>query len=138
VDVLAGWGIRPACVVGHSSGEIAAAYAAGALTAEEAIVVAYYRGQVADQVSRSHHRGGMAAVGLSREAVASYLSWDVALACENSPDSVTISGDKHTLESVVKQIQADHPDTLCRFLRVHVAYHSSKPSSGGGRRNSMA
>jgi acyl transferase domain-containing protein len=54
----------------------------------------------------------MAAVGLSREAVASYLSRDVVLACENGPDSVTISGDKHTLESVTKQIQADHPHII--------------------------
>jgi acyl transferase domain-containing protein len=126
--VLAQWRIRPAAVVGHSSGEIAAAYAAGALTAEAAIVIAYYRGQVAEELSRHDQRGGMAAVGLSRKAIASYLSKDVTLACENSPSSVTISGDKDRLRSVMKQIQAESPDTFCRLLRVDVAYHSSRPN----------
>ncbi|EPS41646.1 hypothetical protein H072_4452 [Dactylellina haptotyla CBS 200.50] len=44
VDVISNWGVLPDGVVGHSSGETAAAYACGALTAREAITVAYYRG----------------------------------------------------------------------------------------------
>ncbi|XDG05861.1 hypothetical protein ABKA04_005476 [Annulohypoxylon sp. FPYF3050] len=44
VDMLQYWGISPSVVVGHSSGEIAAAYAAGILDVNEAILVAYFRG----------------------------------------------------------------------------------------------
>ena len=46
VDTLAALGIQPDAVIGHSSGEIAGAYAAGALTAEEAILSALHRGAV--------------------------------------------------------------------------------------------
>lgn len=42
VDLLASWNIHPAAVAGHSSGEIGAAYACGSLSAEDAIVSAYY------------------------------------------------------------------------------------------------
>ena len=44
VDLLASWSVRPSGVAGHSSGEIAAAYASGRITAAEAIVAAYLRG----------------------------------------------------------------------------------------------
>ena len=46
VDLMASWSIRPAGTVGHSSGEMAAAYAAGRITAAEAITAAYYRGYI--------------------------------------------------------------------------------------------
>jgi acyl transferase domain-containing protein len=46
VDTFASIGIKPATVIGHSSGEIAAVYAAGALTIEEAMNVAFHRGAV--------------------------------------------------------------------------------------------
>ncbi len=44
VDLLAHWNVRPNAVVGHSSGEIAAAYAKGSLSREQAWLVAYHRG----------------------------------------------------------------------------------------------
>ncbi|GLI78239.1 type I iterative PKS [Penicillium ochrochloron] len=91
VEILRSWNIRPSAVVGHSSGEIAAAYAAGAITAEDAIKIAYFRGQVSKMLKTE---GGMAAVGLSRNLVADYLEDGVIIACENSPENVTISGDK--------------------------------------------
>ena len=46
VKLLRDWGIKPLATLGHSSGEIAAAYTAGMLTAAQAITVAYYRGYV--------------------------------------------------------------------------------------------
>ncbi|OQE82653.1 hypothetical protein PENNAL_c0035G03199 [Penicillium nalgiovense] len=124
VDVLAKWNVHPAAVLGHSSGEIAAAYAAGALTAESAIIVAYYRGQIAEQASSRSAKGGMAAIGLGREEVLPYLIDGATVACENSPSSVTISGDSSTLKKIVKEIQTHKKDVLCRHLRVDVAYHS--------------
>lgn len=122
VNLLARWGILPSAVIGHSSGEIAAAYAAGALTMSEAIVVAYYRGYAA---AASKQRGCMAAVGLGRAQVEQqYCNKAVVVACENSASSVTISGDEDVLDTVLQAIKVDWPDKLARKLRVEKAYHS--------------
>ncbi|KAK1977920.1 thiolase-like protein, partial [Colletotrichum cereale] len=68
VDLLNSWGIRPSAVTSHSSGEIAAAYAAGALTFEEALGVAYFRGYLTEKHrGASGSPGGMMAVGLGAE-----------------------------------------------------------------------
>ena len=63
--LLRSWGIQPSAVMGHSSGEIAAAYAGGAITLEDAMAIAYHRGQVASKMKLNHPdlRGGMLAVG---------------------------------------------------------------------------
>ncbi|RFU79720.1 polyketide synthase [Trichoderma arundinaceum] len=121
VDVLASWGVRPTGVVGHSSGEIAAAYASGALTRDAAIQIAYYRGVVAKDVKS---RGAMAAIGLGRSAVESLLKPGVIVGCENSPSSVTLSGDFNAVEETMQTIREAHPDVLVRALRVDCAYHS--------------
>ncbi|KAF3389382.1 Compactin diketide synthase mokB [Penicillium rolfsii] len=122
VNLLRAWGTSPDAVVGHSSGEIAAGYASGALSAEMAILIAYFRGQaVKDQSSRS---GGMAAVGLGPEQVERFLKPGVVIGCYNSPESVTLSGDSEVLTEVVDDIHGDSQDTFCRKLAVNVAYHS--------------
>ncbi|RYP07500.1 hypothetical protein DL765_009144 [Monosporascus sp. GIB2] len=121
VNLLSSWNVKASAVVGHSSGEIAAAYTAGSLTLEAAIIIAYYRGQVAEQHGRA---GGMAAVALSRAVVASYLQEGVVLACENSPGNVTLSGDSEQLDIVIQNIKADRPDCFVRRLKVEKAYHS--------------
>ncbi|EOD49628.1 putative polyketide synthase protein [Neofusicoccum parvum UCRNP2] len=121
VNLLRACGVRPEAVVGHSSGEIAAAYAAGALTADAAMAVAYYRGQVAKQQLR---RGGMAALGLGRAEAAAFLEAGVVVACENSPRSVTLSGDADRLDAVVERVKAARPGVFARRLRVEMAYHS--------------
>ncbi|KAL9076681.1 MAG: hypothetical protein Q9157_003571 [Trypethelium eluteriae] len=121
VNVLRTWNLKPSAVVGHSSGEIGAAYAAGALTAAEAIRIAYYRGQVTKEIKS---KGGMAATGLGRSAVAPFLKSGVIVGCENSPNSTTLSGDLEVLEEVMKSIEEAYPETLVRTLRVDCAYHS--------------
>ena len=119
------WNIKPAGVVGHSSGEIAAAYASGALTASEAIFVAYYRGLATLGLGKVH-RGSMAALDLGRAQVASYLCTGVIIGCENSPNSTTLTGDTGTLEEIMVSIKDDQPDVLVRTLQVECAYHSRK------------
>ncbi|KAL0766533.1 hypothetical protein CaCOL14_010978 [Colletotrichum acutatum] len=118
---LARYGITPKAVVGHSSGEIAAAYAAGVLTLKEAIIVAYYRGFT---VKKLKIQGSMAAIGLGREQVTPFLTTGVVLACENSNSSVTLSGDSDALETVCSAIRSARPDALVRLLKVDKAYHS--------------
>ena len=46
------------------------------------------------------------------------------IACENSPSSVTISGDLPKLEETLSRIRAARPDILARLLKVDKAYHS--------------
>lgn len=121
VNALKAVGVEATGVVGHSSGEIAAAYAAGALTAGDAIVAAYYRGVVAKQQIRP---GAMAAIGLGPEEVKEFLTSQVGIACENSPRSVTLSGDADKVVEVVDAISKAKPDTLARLLKVDKAYHS--------------
>jgi len=70
--------------------------------------------------------GAMAAVGLGPEDVAPYLRPGVAVGCENSPSSTTLTGDRNALELVVQQIKNALPDILVRMLNVDRAYHSSK------------
>ncbi|PFH57373.1 hypothetical protein XA68_15148 [Ophiocordyceps unilateralis] len=121
VDFMSQCGIRPGAVIGHSSGEIAAAYAAGAVTAAEAILISYCRGQVMQLQQR---KGGMAVVGLPRDAVSAYLVDGVVVACENSPKNVTLSGDGEALQQTLDRIRADKVDCFIRQLSVDMAYHS--------------
>lgn len=80
VNLLRSLNISPSAVVGHSSGEIAGAYATNAIKMEEAIIIAYYRGLVTSSCTR---RGGMAAVGMGRAEVGLYLRRGIVVACEN-------------------------------------------------------
>jgi acyl transferase domain-containing protein len=123
VNSLDRCGIRPSAVVGHSSGEIVAAYATGALSMSEAMIVSYYRGYVT-----KHQKmvGGMAAIGLNPNAVAAFLKDGLVIACENSPNNATISGDLDRLQEVIETIKERRPDVLARQLKVDMAYHSRK------------
>ncbi|KAK1979840.1 KR domain-containing protein [Colletotrichum cereale] len=123
-------GIKPFGVVGHSSGEMAAAYIAGKLTANEAIAAAYYRGVVSSEITRP---GAMAAIGVGRAETLPFLKPGVGVACENSPSSVTISGDADLVEEVLSHIREAKPDVLARRLKVEKAYHSHHMREVGSR-----
>lgn len=114
-------GVRPSAVIGHSSGEITAAYACGTLSLRGALVIAYYRGLVTKQ---GPAEGGMAAIGLGADEVSPFLCDGVVIACENSEDSTTISGNLVSLKEVLARIEVAKPETLVRRLRVDMAYHS--------------
>ncbi|KAL3496347.1 hypothetical protein BJX62DRAFT_251184 [Aspergillus germanicus] len=128
VNIISAWGIKASSVVGHSSGEIAAAYAAGAITAKSAIIIAYYRGKLAKQ---AEGKGAMAAVGLGKDDVTPLLEDGVIIGCENSPSSVTLSGDSDAVDRVMETVGSKFPEALCRRLRVATAYHSSHMSEIG-------
>ncbi|KAI9037118.1 lovastatin diketide synthase LovF [Aspergillus affinis] len=128
VDFLHDLGVRPSVALGHSSGEIAAAYASGAITAATAIKIAHFRGLVMDSTKSN---GAMAAIGLGRTEVEQYLRDGVVVACENSPQSVTISGNKEAIDDVLKEIDAKG-EIFCRRLAVNVAYHSHHMEETGG------
>lgn len=123
VDLLHDLGVEPYAVLGHSSGEIAAAYAAGALSQSAALKAAYHRGLL---VNRSSGKGAMLAVGLGREEASKYTSQlqsgHAVVACSNSPSSSTISGDDAAI-SELKNI-LDAASIFARHLKVDMAYHS--------------
>ncbi|KAL2855595.1 hypothetical protein BJX68DRAFT_216696 [Aspergillus pseudodeflectus] len=125
VDILKSLNLRPSAVVGHSAGEIAAAYASGALSATEAINIAYHRGQIARRAEETG-QGRMIAVNLGREQVSRFLIDRVTIACENSSKSVTLGGDTATLDVVAAEICATHPDVMIKHLPVECAYHSAQ------------
>ena len=91
----------------NSIGEIAAAFASGYLTAEEAINVAYYRGLTASEIDS---KGAMLAVGLDHQAAKQLISSldmqeDICVACINSPKSTTISGNVGPVEQLLHVLQ---------------------------------
>ncbi|KAL3465723.1 hypothetical protein BJX64DRAFT_285326 [Aspergillus heterothallicus] len=124
VNLLASLGVSPCAAIGHSSGEIAAAYSAGAITSDEAIIIAYYRGLAVAKAPKTQP-GAMAAVGMGRAEATLYLEDGVVVACDNGPNSVTLSGDKEALETVIDQMKADDKDVFIRLLKTDgMAYHS--------------
>ncbi|KAJ5379544.1 Fum1p [Penicillium cosmopolitanum] len=126
VNLLRRMGVRPSSVVGHSSGEIAAAYASGAITAKSALMIAYYRGKA---TTLCEGKGAMIAVGVGRRDVSAYLEENIVLACDNSPQSVTLSGDIDSIRQMSEKIKNKLPDVLCRQLKVNTAYHSRSMKS---------
>ncbi|KAF3925322.1 hypothetical protein ABW20_dc0108590 [Dactylellina cionopaga] len=112
VLLLQSWGIAPSAVLGHSSGEIAAAFAAGLITLGEAIAIAYYRGYVvnADTLSGDVFSGAMIAAGISEDEANGMIEelqliGKIRVACINSPSSVTVSGDASAIDRMLEELQ---------------------------------
>ncbi|KAI0181683.1 putative polyketide synthase [Hypoxylon sp. FL1284] len=132
VNLLRRFGIRPSSVVGHSSGEIAAAYAGNYIDAESAWKIAYFKGVLSTKLAQhvgARVPGSMMSVGVSedraRELVASVDSgtaFGISIACINSPNNVTISGEDHLIEQLKTRLEGEK--LFARKLRVPLAYHS--------------
>ena len=115
------WGITPDAVVGHSVGEVAAAYVAGALSLEDAVLVSFHRSRLQQTMAG---RGAMLAIGLSeretREHIRKYA--DLSIAAINSQSAVTVSGAPNSLKSLADTLERN--GAFHRSLKVEVAYHS--------------
>ncbi|EFQ25774.1 KR domain-containing protein [Colletotrichum graminicola M1.001] len=122
VNVYRAWGVLPVAVVGHSSGEVASAYAAGVLSARKAIIIAYLRGMVMSEATVQP--GAMAAVGLGPEETARFLAPGAVVACENSPSSTTVSGDTDSVQETLRKVSEADPQIRCHKLKVATAFHS--------------
>ncbi|MCJ1466203.1 hypothetical protein MMC07_004822 [Pseudocyphellaria aurata] len=126
--LLSSWNVSPVAVTGHSSGEIAAAFAAGALSVESCLSIAYHRGMLASTLTRDFPNcdGGMLAIGASPAELDPILkrlkSGSVVIACINAPSLVTASGDRKAITEL--QQVTESQGLLTRRLRVDVAYHS--------------
>lgn len=118
-------------MVGHSSGEIAAAYTIGALSHESACKVAYYRGVVTGALRASDPSGAMMAVNLQASNLPAYLQnlglqkdgkSDISVACINSPENLTLSGPSASLD--ILKAFLDQKGIFSRKVNTGVAYHS--------------
>lgn len=116
------------CVIGHSSGEIAAAFAAKRLSMRDAILIAYYRGRFAHLAAGTNgSKGGMMACGMSIQEAEVFCSTPeyqgrICLAASNSPSLVTLSGDVDSINAAYDELRA--AGKLARILKVDTAYHS--------------
>jgi len=116
------WGVTPATVIGHSVGEVAAAYTAGVYALTDAVRIIVHR-------SRLQHRtlgdGRMVAVAVSpdqaREAIAGEGD-RVELAVVNSPHLVTLAGDVDALERIAGRLE--RAGVFTRWLNIQYAFHS--------------
>ena len=116
------WGVHPAGVLGHSVGELGAAYASNALSLRDTMLVAYHRSRLQAQLAG---RGTMLAVGLTAEEAATFterFGQQVSVAAVNSANSVTLAGNTVALEAIAAELTA--AGTFNRFLQVEVPYHS--------------
>ncbi|NGO68904.1 SDR family NAD(P)-dependent oxidoreductase, partial [Streptomyces boncukensis] len=115
------WGVRPNVLLGHSSGEIAAAAVAGLFPLPDAVALVAARARLMQSVTAP---GGMAQVSASAHEVAPLLEGypDLAVACVNAPRQCVVSGGRQALDEVSAELRAQgHP---VREVPVSHAFHS--------------
>ena len=121
-DLLRSWGVTPSAIVGHSVGEVSAAYVSGVLSLEDAVRVSYHRSRLQQSVAG---QGKMLAVGVSADQAKALIEDKadlISIAAINGATAITLSGDSAALESVADELE--QKQIFNRFLRVEVAYHS--------------
>ncbi|QDY80408.1 tacrolimus type I polyketide synthase FkbB [Streptomyces qinzhouensis] len=114
---LDAWGVRPDVLVGHSIGELAAAYVAGVWSLEDACTLVSARARLMQALP---HGGAMAAVIASEREARPLLRAGVEIAAVNGPSSIVLSGDEDAVLDVAAR--------LGRFTRLRTshAFHSAR------------
>ena len=116
------WGIEPSAVLGHSMGEVAAAYISGALNLDDAARIICKRSQL---MQRTSGQGAMAVVGLPFKEVETSLQGHegkLSVAVQNSPKSTVVAGDPAALNLFMETLRSEN--VFCRLIKVDVASHS--------------
>ncbi|MFE3617837.1 acyltransferase domain-containing protein [Streptomyces anulatus] len=118
-------GFRPAVVIGHSLGEVAAAHVSGALGLSEAARVVTTRSRLLDAVGDG---GAMATVGLDRETTAARcaaaVGGKVVVAAHSAPEETVITGDEQATTALLADLQTE--GVRCRRIRITAASHSPR------------
>lgn len=115
-------GITPSAVVGHSIGEVAAGYASGALTLEQAVLLIFHRSRVQHKAT---DKGRMMAVGISFEEAKKLIAGKetrVSVGAVNGPAMVALSGDTDVIMEIAEDL--NKRDVFHRLLEVNVPFHS--------------
>jgi acyl transferase domain-containing protein len=123
--MLAQRGLAPTVVAGHSVGEVAAAWASGALSLAEAVQVIYQRSRLQ---GTTKGQGQMCAIALGQEAALALLAELglealLALAGVNSARGVTIAGDPEQLAILEAALEARN--IFHKRLDLDYAFHSA-------------
>lgn len=114
-------GVRASAIVGHSVGEVSAAYLSGMLSLQDAVKVSYHRSRLQGRMAGT---GSMLAVGLSASAARERLQGvaGVEIAAINSPSGVTLAGHTLSLQNLAEALTQEQ--IFNRALHVEVPYHS--------------
>lgn len=120
--VLRQEGINPVAVLGHSVGEVAAAWASGALSREQATQVIFHRSR---EQAKTAGSGKMAAIGADEKSVIDAIKqvggW-LELAAINGPDAVTVAGDELSLIQLVEMMTNE--GKFARILQLDYPFHT--------------
>ena len=116
------WGIVPDAVVGHSSGEMAAACVAGALSLPEAARLAFHRGRLQHLAAGTGRMLAAAITAEEAEAIIAGNEGMISIAAINAPRSVALAGAADVLERIEATLSGQ--DRFVRFLPVDVPYHA--------------
>lgn len=128
IHLLRSFGVTPSAVMGHSSGEIAAAYCANAIDETSAMRIAYHRGRLSATLATHHStKQSMMAVGVDEDTFRPFMDRlgedvKVQIGCLNSPESITVTGDEAQL--ILLESQLKEQGYFARKLPMNVAYHS--------------
>ncbi|XP_046964151.1 fatty acid synthase-like [Vanessa cardui] len=121
--VLKAVGIEPDFIIGHGLGEYGCAYADDCLTAEQTILSAYYVGLAC--IETPNIKGSMAVVGLGYDHVSLLLPPELEVACQNGPNSSTITGPENIMRTFVAKLVAQGiyaEDITCYDIPYHSRY----------------
>jgi FkbH-like protein/non-ribosomal peptide synthase protein (TIGR01720 family) len=117
--LLAGWGLQPRALIGHSIGEYVAATLAGVFSLEDALGLVAARGRL----MQSLPAGSMLSVAAPAEQIGPRLAGGLALAAVNGPALCVVAGPTEAIERLQAQLQAEQIE--CRRLHTSHAFHSA-------------
>lgn len=120
-QMLISWGVEPALVVGHSVGEVAAAWTSGNLDLADAIRLVVNRGSVMD---RETSKGRMISVTAPLADIQRFLGPGVCVGAVNSPGTVVLSGEHQAMEKVNQALRESGFE--CTDVKVEYAFHSGQ------------
>ena len=117
-------GVTPDILIGHSFGEVTAAYLAGAIELADVAHLVNHRGLIRGHIDRV---GTMAVIGLGERELAPFLPMDgsIEIGAYNSPSMVTVSGERAAIEDLIARLKDHDPNILARLLDLDFAWHSS-------------